>query len=507
MRNLFGKYKYLFGLLSFYFLFRLINLTTISIFNDEAIYLDWGWRELHRGVLFYSLLDAKQPLLMWLFGLSEGIFNDQLFAGRVVSVVAGLLSLLGVYYIGKDFFSEKIARISALFYIIVPIFSFFDRQALMESSVAAGEIWAVYLFMKLRKKHSIKMAVLLGLVLGISFFVKFTILLLLISACVTFLVNMRFKNENKKFVWDMIIAFITSQIVLIPIYFQTQFWQTLPSNSRYTMGIRDLLGFPILAWLLNLWGFLQVSFWQLTPLVAIAMLVGIVLIMRSDRKEQKLIAWIFLIQVLVFILVAKDVNARYVMPMLPLSLLFIGVAVLHFVKWSKVFMLILIIAPIYFTCLQILQPFTYFDQLQSLTTYSQRADYTTNSTGGYAVTQAVNYLQSIGVYAAVIAVRLDTGNPENAIFTYFHNSSTELPTFLEARIIANEASYQCLYYRVPVYFVSRDYQLAGLKRFLQEEQRFYNPGNLSSVGIYVFKPSCKGNTLDLSTPGAILQPR
>jgi len=62
--------KPLLFIILFYFLLRLPKLTLIPIFNDEAIYLDWGWREIHGGAsLFYSLYDGKQPLLMWVFGI------------------------------------------------------------------------------------------------------------------------------------------------------------------------------------------------------------------------------------------------------------------------------------------------------------------------------------------------------------------------------------------------------------------------------------------------------
>jgi hypothetical protein len=103
-------------------------------------------------------------------------------------------------------------------------------------------------------------------------------------------------------------------------------------------------------------------------------------------------------------------------------------------------------------------------------------------------------------------VQIDAGNPENTIFTYFHNSPTRIPRFLDSLLISNVSAYQCLTYRVPVYFVSRDTQLVGLDKFLQEEARFYNPEHLSSVGVYHFKYPCTGNTLDLATPGAIVNP-
>lgn len=506
MHSLLAKNKYLLFLILLYFLLRFINLTIIPIFNDEAIYLDWGWRELHKNVPFYSLLDAKQPFLMWLFGISEGIFKDQLFAGRLVSVIAGFFTLLGLYRLGKETFNEKVGLISALLYIVIPLFSFFDRQALMESAVGATGVWIVYLFLKLLKKHSMKIALALGVVVGIGFFIKSTIVLLLLSILVVYSILTKFKQENKSFILDAFIAGITSQILLLPLYLQSMFWQTLHANSRYSMGFNELIGFPAITWFSNIWSSLEIAFWHLTPIVFIAVIIGIYLIIRSDKKDQKIITWIFLIQLLFFILVAKGIGPRYVMPILPLSLLFVASFVMHYKKWSKLLISALIVVPLYFVCLQLFQPPQYFDQLQAVTSYSQKGDYVTNSTAGYAVTEAIDYIHSSNIRAALVAVRLDTGNPENAVFTYFHNSHTRGPTFLEARIISNVARYKCLSYPIPVYFVSRDSQLAGLEPFLQEEKRFYNPRQLSSVGVYQFKPSCKGTTLNLLTPGAILQP-
>src|SRR3989344_4355335 len=132
-----------------YFLFRLVNLTKLPIFNDEAIYLDWGWRETHvPGYLYYSLYDAKQPLLMWLFGISQTIFPDPLFAGRLVLVIFGFLTLAGIYKISKKYFDKKTAIIACILYILVPIFVFYDRQVLMESAIGAIGIWSVYYLLK-----------------------------------------------------------------------------------------------------------------------------------------------------------------------------------------------------------------------------------------------------------------------------------------------------------------------------------------------------------------------
>ena len=98
----------LFILILFFLLSRLINLTLLPVFSDEALYMEWGWREITiPGQAFHSLYDAKQPFLMWFFGLGQIIFPDPLFGSRLTSVFTGLLSLLGLWLISKKLFDQK----------------------------------------------------------------------------------------------------------------------------------------------------------------------------------------------------------------------------------------------------------------------------------------------------------------------------------------------------------------------------------------------------------------
>lgn len=509
MSNFIVKYRFLLVLIFSYFVLRLINLTIIPIFNDEGIYLDWGWRELHRNIPFYSLTDGKQPFLMWMFAAFEGFISDPLIAGRLVSVIAGAFTLVGLYKLGKEVFNEKTAVLSGLFYIFIPIFSFFDRQALMESAVSATEIWIIYLFIKLFKESSAKNAVYLGLAIGISFFIKSTVLLLLVSISVVliFAFLRKVRPENKTFLRDILTALGVSLITLIILFLQPQFWQTLSLNGRYSFGILELLRFPLSSWTYNISAFIQIAFWHLTPLIFVSILVGIFLILKSKENKQKLIVWIFLTQIFFFLLFAKGVVPRYAVPMLPLSIIFVAFFIDFYKKWKRVLVSVLIIVPIFFLFLQIFEPLEYFNKLSLLTPYSQKGEYVTQSTAGYAVTDAVSYIQNSFAPAAIVASRLDTGNPENALLAYFQDSKTIVASFLEGRMINNLSAYKCLYYKYPVFYVSRDYQFAGLEPYLEQDQRFYNPEGKSSVGIYHFKSSCSASdTLDLSSPGALLEP-
>src|SRR5574341_1123005 len=128
-----GRYVLLSGLLlGLYLLTRLTNLTQLPVFTDEAIYIRWSqigsqdanWR-------FISLTDGKQPLFTWLAMITVRIFSDPLLAGRVVSVIAGFFTMIGVWVLAKEVFQKpRIAYLASALYVLSPFALVYDRMAL-----------------------------------------------------------------------------------------------------------------------------------------------------------------------------------------------------------------------------------------------------------------------------------------------------------------------------------------------------------------------------------------
>src|SRR3989338_10978213 len=105
----------------FYFATRLINLTLLPIFTDEAIYIRWSQIALqdpaHR---FISLYDGKQPLFVWLNMLTLNLPVDPLVAGRRVSVLAGFVSLIGIIALAWRLFGKRAGLFAGFVYILSP---------------------------------------------------------------------------------------------------------------------------------------------------------------------------------------------------------------------------------------------------------------------------------------------------------------------------------------------------------------------------------------------------
>src|SRR3990167_7652447 len=151
-----------------YFFLRLYRIMSLPIFTDEAIYTRWsqiarfdaGWR-------FISLTDGKQPLFVWLDVISMKIINDPLLSGRIVSVFAGFLTMIGLFFLGREIFKNRwIGILSAFLYLIFPFALVYDRMALYDSLVGTFAVWRLYFEVLLIKKLRLDVALILGMILG-----------------------------------------------------------------------------------------------------------------------------------------------------------------------------------------------------------------------------------------------------------------------------------------------------------------------------------------------------
>lgn len=151
-----------------YLVTRLYHLTELPIFTDEAIYIRWSqiarwdanWR-------FISLTDGKQPSYVWIAMILIRFFDDPLFAGRAVSVIAGLGTFIGLFFLGREVFRNVwVGVVSSALYVIYPMAVVYDRMALYDSLVGMFAVWGLYLAVLLVRRVRLDVALLLGMTIG-----------------------------------------------------------------------------------------------------------------------------------------------------------------------------------------------------------------------------------------------------------------------------------------------------------------------------------------------------
>ena len=153
---------------------RIINLNSIPVFGDEAIYIRWSQVMRAEPTLrFLPLSDGKQPLFMWIVILFFKLFSDPVISGRMVSVLTGLGTLVGVFVLTQLLFqSKKTSFIASTVYAISPFTVFFDRLALADSMLSMFGIWVLIFSVVTVKKMRLDTAILTGFSLGGAFLTK-----------------------------------------------------------------------------------------------------------------------------------------------------------------------------------------------------------------------------------------------------------------------------------------------------------------------------------------------
>lgn len=162
------------GIVLLYFVTRLLFLTNLPIFTDEAIYIRWAQIALHDASWrFISLTDGKPPMQTWLMFPFLKFIQDPLLAGRLLSVCTGFFSMIGIWFLSLVLFKNRpLAFISAFLYIFYPLAVLHDRLAIEDSMAAMWYIWALILSIILVRKMNLVNSYNLGVILGAGVLTK-----------------------------------------------------------------------------------------------------------------------------------------------------------------------------------------------------------------------------------------------------------------------------------------------------------------------------------------------
>jgi len=349
------------------FITRIINLDSIPIFTDEAIYIRWAQIGLadpaHR---FISLTDGKQPLFTWLMYPFLRIFLDPLVAGRFVSVLAGVFASVGIYILGRKLFDKKIGIICAVLYIITPFVYVYDRLALMDSLLAALSIWSLYLAIHLVQKPRLDIALLLGITAGLGMLTKssaqFALILLPVS-----LVLFHWKNTDRsirlfKWIAGIILSIFIAQLMYNLLRLSPWFYIIEQKNHVFILSFNEFFKQPFQYFFSNLSGMTIMLLQYLTiPLIVIILIGFISGIFQRDKKIVLLFFW-FLIPFLILAGFGKIIFPRFmlfmVMPLLVIAADFIGMLLKHSQKYKWILPLIIVSLtyPLYVTVTLMVAP-------------------------------------------------------------------------------------------------------------------------------------------------------
>jgi len=342
------------GLALLYFFMRLTNLTKLPIFTDEAIYIRWSqigsidpnWR-------FISLVDGKQPLFTWILMGFLRVVRDPLFAGRLVSVFAGLGTTIGIFLASWELFkSKKIAFVSSLLYIVIPFGLMYDRMALYDSLSATFSIWSLYFAIRLARENRLDLAMFLGFTLGFGVLNKTSGFLNLYMLPGTLLLfDWTGKNRTKRlFQWGMyaVVAAVITTLMYSILRLSPLYAMIAAKDNVFVYSFTEWKTHPFNFLAGNLHGLFDWAIHYLTwPLFIASILAGLSL-WKWPREKLLLLGW-WLAPFFALALDGKVLYPRFILFMvLPLMILAAVFTDWGLTKFRKTVWLWVILAVLFF---------------------------------------------------------------------------------------------------------------------------------------------------------------
>jgi 4-amino-4-deoxy-L-arabinose transferase-like glycosyltransferase len=148
--------------------------------SDEVTYSQWAFHMVKNGDYLnpwaagdLSFYIAKPPLNMWFMSLAYQVFGINNFSTRLWSAVFGALTLIVVFYLGKNLYDSYVGFLSAIVLGTFTSFFVLARHAMTDVPFVFFSLVSIYFFVQSEKTENItRFAVLGGLFFGLAFMTR-----------------------------------------------------------------------------------------------------------------------------------------------------------------------------------------------------------------------------------------------------------------------------------------------------------------------------------------------
>ena len=337
------------GLVFSYLFTRLVNLNLIPIFTDEAIYTFWAQVALndpaHR---FISLQDGKQPLFIWLAAILQKFISDPLIAARMVSVFAGFGSIIGIYLLAKELFSEKVAKVAAVFYLILPFTLLYDKLALFDSLLTMFGIYAVFFAVKMVKEPKLDVALLNGFTIGAAMITKstgnFFLYLLPFSLVLLDFSRKDWKQKLTRWIGFSALTFVIAQAFYNSLRLSPLFYIIERKNYEFIRSLSEVIKDPFLHFFSNAESLLG---WLISYIGVLLFIIFLCAISYGISQKDRRILYLSILFLVSFIaesLFNQILYPRFMLFYLPPVILAVSWGFVNFMgvspKWNKILIFI-----------------------------------------------------------------------------------------------------------------------------------------------------------------------
>jgi hypothetical protein len=377
---------------------------------DETIYSNLG-HDLSANPLGYSLRDKGwgdlMPMSAWPkigfrapllpYSLAALYFLKLAFLTDLLIPLIGALTVLLVYFFGKNLFNKNVGLISAGFLSFLPLHVLYSGRILTDVYSTFFIVLTLFAFWKGFEKGSKKYKIFFGIFFALAVLTRYNMVWVIPVFLVYFLIrdkNLKFLKD--KYLWYSIIAFF---IVMTPLFiygyfeYRNIFGMFLHAKqaSTYWGGNQD-------------WTFFFTNWWSIFSIVGIIFIasIGYILYKKEFVKKEIYYLLIFIFVFFGFSLIIGHKEERYILPIAPILCLISGFFIDKFKSKIKILFVIgIMIFLIFANFLLFYHDFTNYHNVNSQCFY-----------------ETVNYLKSINGDITVV-------NENVPVFYYYTGKRSE----------------------------------------------------------------------------------
>jgi len=323
--------------------------------------------------------------------------HDPLLAGRLVSVGAGVVSLVGIFFLTSEIFSNrKIGILASLLYVLFPFSLVYDKLALYDSLVAALIVWALYFEVLLVRRLRLDLAMILGIIMGLGMLTKtsnnFAFILLPFS-----LLLFNFKDNKRKVnLRNWVIFAVVSVVIANAMYMVLRlspFYHIIgEKNLTFIYSFKEILQDPFGHLIGNLKG---LSTW-LVEYITIPFLILIIssfLVGRKYFKEKLLLLVWFIVPFMALAVFGKVIYPRFILFM-TMPLLVLGAyALFYMITFSKKVWLKGLVLVVFLLMFVINDFFILTDFIRASIPQSDKSQFIASWPSGVGVSETITFLK------------------------------------------------------------------------------------------------------------------
>ncbi len=444
----------LFGILVFAFVIRIYHITILPVFADEAIYIRWSQVMGAEATLrFLPLSDGKQPLYMWVLMFIVRRFSDPLFISRLLSILSGLGTLLGIFSLTQLLFkSKKISLLAAFLWAVAPIAFFFDRMALVDSMLTMFGVWTLFFAVLTAKLKRLDTAMIAGFMLGFALLTKSPALFFTLLIPVTWVYSKNFKDLFKN-VLLTIVTLVIGYFMYNILRLGPDFGMIVTRNLDYVFPISHLWMNPKDPFIFHVSEIFTDWFIKMGPGVGLILgLIGILIGLKKYFRETVIVfAWFF-VPLMAESEYAKVFTVRYVLMTVPFYVILVALSLLTIrIKLVRditvVLLLIFVIQSLLFDKDLVTNP-----EAANLPS-SERSGYLEEWSAGTGIKEVADYIKALPVgKQIIIGTEGYFGTLPDGLQIYLNNypkivvvgtglNFSDVPAQLKAALAAGDRTY------------------------------------------------------------------